>query len=233
MCCDPTGFYANKKQQQDDKHDWAIKNGGDDDVQLLQPSMRRRQQQPQMMQGKLAEAGELLVEALAASRRVRGATHPETIQIARALARTYGEQGRDADAKELRALYPPPPPQQQQPGQGQGQGQQRHAPHQHTVQGKLAEAGELLVEALAASRRVRGATHPETIQIARALARTYGEQGRDADAEELRALYPPPPPQQQQPGQGQQMQQAQAQAQRPRFDPVTGQPLSMGGDGDA
>ena len=57
------------------------------------------------------------------------------------------------------------------------------------TEGRLAEAEELQVDTLEVSRRVRGAAHPDTLNIAHNLARTYDEQGRDADAEELRALY--------------------------------------------
>ena len=46
----------------------------------------------------------------------------------------------------------------------------------------------LLAEALAVSRRVQGAAHPETLRNARGLALMYLGLGRGADLEELRAL---------------------------------------------
>ncbi len=56
-------------------------------------------------------------------------------------------------------------------------------------QGKHAEAAALTEEALATSRRVLGAGHPDTLIAATNLAKVYTKLGKVAEAAAVRALY--------------------------------------------
>ena len=136
--------------------------------------------------GKLAEAEELQVEALAGRKRDTGVEHPDTLAAAAKLAHTHHAQGKFAEAEELqvgvlavrkRVLGAEHPDTLESAAK---------LAHTHNAQGKFAEAEELLTDLLATQTRVLGAEHVDTL-LAAILAHTYLSQGKFAEAEELLA----------------------------------------------
>ena len=69
-------------------------------------------------QGRLAEAEELQVQVLAASTRVRGEDHPETLRVAENLARTQQQQQQQPHAGERGATPTSSTPEGPPPDQG-------------------------------------------------------------------------------------------------------------------
>ena len=136
-------------------------------------------------QGNLAAAEELQVEGLAASRRVNGKEHADTLNAAHNLAAMCIGQGRHAEAEELLAMV--------LEVRRRVSGEEHpftldataNPATTHSQQGRLAEAEELEVGLLATSRRVRGNNHPGTLDAATNLVATCGHQGKHAEAEVL------------------------------------------------
>ena len=136
-------------------------------------------------QGKLAEAEQMYVRALAGYEKALGPDHTSTLDTVNNLGNLYRDQGKLAEAEQMyvRALA----------GYEKALGPD-HTSTLNTVnnlgnlyrdQGKLAEAEQMYVRALAGYEKALGPDHTSTLDTVHNLGNLYRDQGKLAEAEQM------------------------------------------------
>jgi len=141
-------------------------------------------------QGKMKEAEEMYLRALAGTEKAWGPEHTSTLDTVNNLGLLYSDQGKMKEAEEmfLRALT----------GKKKAWGSE-HTSTLDTVnnlgnlysnQGKMKEAEEMYLRALTGYEKVWGSEHTSTLDTVNNLGSLYSDQGKMKEAEEmyLRAL---------------------------------------------
>ena len=137
------------------------------------------------LQGKFAQAEQLLSQTLGIQRHVLGPEHADTLYTANNLASTYQNEGKYAQAEALHSQTLEIRRRVLGPEHSYTLTSMNNLAIDYFSEGKYAQAEALLTQALEIRRRVAGPDHPDTLKPMVNLASVYHLEGKYAQAEQL------------------------------------------------
>ncbi len=135
-------------------------------------------------QGRYDAAEALCRDAYETARKALGDSHPQALTAMNALATQLGLLGREQEAEEM-CLQAIALLDRTEPSPSTVAGIQSNLGMLYRLQGRYAEAEQMLLRAVEARKSALGIAHPDTIRTMEVLANGYQRQGRLPEAEAL------------------------------------------------